>query len=140
MFSYEVCPHLTTLDLLHCIMIFTSWCRNMFWVKFEKYCIIGLIVFFFQTLHLNQRNNCLYNKFKNAGEEINTDLQLLLHSNRKTWWRHKPCFCQLRSEHYPALGMCSLNFQDVQRLSTHKFITNNLHCNYTPSDIQNQIL
>lgn len=96
--------------------------------------------FFFYFALKPENQNCLYDKFKNSGREINTDLQLLLHSSRQTWWRHKPCSCQLCSEHCPALGMCSLSFQDVQRLSTHKFITNILHRNYTPSDIQNRIL
>lgn len=110
-------------------------CINTFWLKFEI--IVPLDFLFFYSVLKPRNHNCLYDKFQNTSREINTDRQLLLNSSRQTWWRHKPCSCQLRSEHCPAVGTCSLSFQDVQRLSTHKFITNILQRNYTPSHIQN---
>lgn len=67
--------------------------------EFWQIFVINTLLLSLRVVHLNQRHNCLYNKFKKERKKtpkccrgkINTDPRLLLHSSRKPWWRHKPC-------------------------------------------------
>lgn len=63
-------------------------CGNLFLMKPETYSTFGLAAFF--ALHLNRRIITVCTaSLKKCCREINTDLQLLLHCRRQTWWRHK---------------------------------------------------
>lgn len=100
----------------------------------------SLKVFFFLLFSSQEITTVCTTSLKMHFREINADLKLFLHGSRQTWWRHKPCGCQLRSEHCPALGTRSLGFWDVQSFSAHNLITNIPKHNYTPTNIQNRIL